>query len=109
MIGKVVRGKRRGLGMRARTKLFIQLIFALVVSLGLYYILDVPQLYIPGIKKEVEIGLMVYSDCNICNRSHVKWMNFTDGLDGLAGLIAGDWICDLWSHRSPTKNNHKFM
>lgn len=52
-----VRGKRRGLGMRARTKLLIQIIFALVVSLGLYYILDVPQLYIPGEKKEVEIGL----------------------------------------------------
>ena len=38
-----VRGPRRGLGMRARTKFLVQLLFALIVSLGLYYILDVPQ------------------------------------------------------------------
>jgi len=83
-----VRGKRRGLGMRARTKLFIQLIFALVVSLGLYYILDVPQLYIPGIKKEVEIGLWFIPIAIFVIVAMSNGMNFTDGLDGLAGLIA---------------------
>ena len=83
-----VRGKRRGLGMRARTKLFIQLIFALVVSLGLYYVLDVPQLYIPGVKKEVEIGLWFIPIAIFVIVAMSNGMNFTDGLDGLAGLIA---------------------
>lgn len=83
-----VRGKRRGLGMRARTKLIIQLIFALVVSLGLYYVLDVPQLYIPGVKKEVEIGLWFIPIAIFVIVAMSNGMNFTDGLDGLAGLIA---------------------
>jgi phospho-N-acetylmuramoyl-pentapeptide-transferase len=83
-----VRGPRRGLGMRARTKLFVQLIFALVVSLGLYYILDVPQLYLPGVKKEVEIGLWFIPIAIFVIVSMSNGMNFTDGLDGLAGLIA---------------------
>ena len=83
-----VRGKRRGLGMRARTKLFIQLIFALVVSLGLYYILDVPQLYIPGVKKEVQIGIWFIPIAIFVIVAMSNGMNFTDGLDGLAGLIA---------------------
>jgi phospho-N-acetylmuramoyl-pentapeptide-transferase len=83
-----VRGPRRGLGMRARTKLLVQLLFALIVSLGLYYILDVPQLYLPGIKKEVEIGLWFIPISIFVIVSMSNGMNFTDGLDGLAGLIA---------------------
>lgn len=83
-----IRGRRRGLGMRARTKFLVQLIFALVVSLGLYYILDVPQLYLPGVKKEVEIGLWFIPISIFVIVSMSNGMNFTDGLDGLAGLIA---------------------
>jgi phospho-N-acetylmuramoyl-pentapeptide-transferase len=82
-----VRGKRRGLGMRARTKLIIQLIFALVVSLGLYYVLDVHHLYF-GVKKEVEIGLWFIPIAIFVIVAMSNGMNFTDGLDGLAGLIA---------------------
>jgi phospho-N-acetylmuramoyl-pentapeptide-transferase len=85
---EVVRGRRKGLGMRARTKFFVQFIFALVVSIGLYYILDVPQLYLPGIKKEVEIGLWYIPIAIFILVASSNAMNFTDGLDGLAGLIA---------------------
>jgi phospho-N-acetylmuramoyl-pentapeptide-transferase len=83
-----VRGPRRGLGMRARTKFLVQLLFALIVSLGLYYILDVPQLYLPGIKKEVEIGVWFIPISIFVIVAMSNGMNFTDGLDGLAGLIA---------------------
>jgi len=83
-----VRGPRRGLGMRARTKFLVQLLFALIVSLGLYYILDVPQLYLPGIKKEVEIGIWFIPFSIFVIVAISNGMNFTDGLDGLAGLIA---------------------
>lgn len=83
-----IRGRRRGLGMRARTKFLIQFIFALVVSIGLYYVLDVPQLYLPGIKKEVEIGLWYIPIAIFILVASSNAMNFTDGLDGLAGLIA---------------------
>lgn len=83
-----VRGPRRGLGMRARTKFLVQLLFALIVSLGLYYILDVPQLYLPGIKKEVEIGIWFIPISIFVIVAMSNGMNFTDGLDGLAGLIA---------------------
>ncbi len=83
-----VRGPRRGLGIRARTKFLVQLLFALIVSLGLYYILDVPQLYLPGIKKEVEIGIWFIPISIFVIVAMSNGMNFTDGLDGLAGLIA---------------------
>lgn len=83
-----LRGRRKGQGMRARTKFLIQWIIALVAGFGLWYVLDVPGLYLPGISVEIEPGwwyvplaafIIVYSSNSI---------NLTDGLDGLAGLIS---------------------
>jgi phospho-N-acetylmuramoyl-pentapeptide-transferase len=83
-----VRGPRRGLGMRGRTKFLIQVVLALIAAIGLYYFLKVPQLYIPGIKKPIEIGIW-YIPIAVF---FIVWcsnaVNLTDGLDGLAGLIA---------------------
>jgi len=39
-----IRGPRRGLGMRARTKFILQIILALGAALVLYYVLDVPHM-----------------------------------------------------------------
>jgi phospho-N-acetylmuramoyl-pentapeptide-transferase len=83
-----LRGRRRGQGMRARTKFLFQWIIALVAGFGLWYVLDVPGLYLPGMTVEIEPGwwyvpiaafVIVYSTNSI---------NLTDGLDGLAGLIS---------------------
>jgi phospho-N-acetylmuramoyl-pentapeptide-transferase len=52
-----IRGRRRGEGMRARTKFLIQVLLALVSAIGLKYVLDVPELYLPGVKGEVELGI----------------------------------------------------
>src|SRR5512140_612212 len=51
-----VRGKRKGSGMRIRTKLLAQVVLALLLAGVLRYILDVPDLYIPGIHFEIELG-----------------------------------------------------
>jgi phospho-N-acetylmuramoyl-pentapeptide-transferase len=83
-----VRGVRRGLGMRARTKFAIQLLFAFVVTIGLVYFLDVPQLYLPGVKRAVDLGIWFIPIAMILIVGYSNAVNFTDGLDGLAGLIA---------------------
>jgi phospho-N-acetylmuramoyl-pentapeptide-transferase len=83
-----VRGARRGLGMRARTKLAIQILFAFVVTIGLVYFLDVPQLYLPGVKRAVDLGVWYIPIAIILIVGYSNALNFTDGLDGLAGLIA---------------------
>ena len=84
-----VRGKRRGLGMRARTKFALQSVIALAAAIGLYYFLEVDQLYVPNVKGEVEIWALIYIPIAafiIVAKSNA--VNFTDGLDGMAGLIS---------------------
>lgn len=83
-----IRGKRRGLGMQARTKFALQIVFALIVTIGLVYFLDVPRLYLPGIKPEIDIGAWYIPLAIFLIVGYANAMNFTDGLDGLAGLIS---------------------
>jgi phospho-N-acetylmuramoyl-pentapeptide-transferase len=83
-----IRGPRRGLGMRARTKFFIQIFLAIGVAFALKYILDAPEMYWPGIEEEIPLGgwyipIAVFIIVGMSNA-----VNLTDGLDGLAGLIA---------------------
>ena len=83
-----LRGKRRGLGMRARTKFIFQWLLAIGTAWGLYYVLDVPNLYLPGFKDEIEMSPLLYVPIAafiivLCSNA----VNLTDGLDGLAGLI----------------------
>lgn len=79
----------RGKGLSARTKFFFQTLIALVAAVGLYYYLEVPQFYRPGVKGELElfgvwyIPLAVFWIVGMSNA-----VNFTDGLDGMAGLIS---------------------
>ncbi len=81
-------GRRRTTGLRARTKLLGQLILALITAYALRYILDVPQLYLPGVKGEVNLGVFYIPIAVIIIVGLSNAVNFTDGLDGLAGLIA---------------------
>ena len=83
-----IRGSRRGLGMRARTKFAIQLVLAFIVTIGLVYFLDVPQLYMPGVKKPINLGYWYIPIAIFLIVGTSNAMNFTDGLDGLAGLIS---------------------
>ena len=83
-----IRGSRRGIGMRARVKFPLQILLALIVTIGLVYFLDVPQLYIPGAKKAVNLGYWYIPIAIFLIVGTTNAMNFTDGLDGLAGLIS---------------------
>lgn len=83
-----IRGPRRGLGMRARTKFLIQVIFATGVAFALKYILEVPELFwfvgeVPFTLGWLYIPIAVFIIVGMSNA-----VNFTDGLDGLAGLIS---------------------
>jgi len=83
-----LRGKRRGEGMRARTKFLAQVVLALGTAFVLKYMLDVPDLYLPGVPGEVELGWVYIPIAAFIIVSESNAVNFTDGLDGLAGLIS---------------------
>ena len=83
-----IRGARRGEGMTARTKLLWQILFALVIAYVLKYVLQAPDLYLPGVNVELALGPVYVLIAAFIIVAESNAMNFTDGLDGLAGLIA---------------------
>ena len=83
-----VRGKRRGDGMRVRTKLIIQILLAFVTAAVLKYMLDVPELILPGVDFVIELGIWYIPAAAFIIIGASNAINFTDGLDGLAGLIS---------------------
>lgn len=87
-----IHGKRKGDGMRARTKFAFQVILALATAYVLKYMGIAPDLYLPGYFFEVEIGWVYVPIAAFIIVAESNAVNFTDGLDGLAGLIAATAI-----------------
>lgn len=83
-----LRGKRRAIGLSARTKFAVQLLMALVAAIGLRYFLQVPEMYVPGISGEILIGFWYIVAAVVLIVGFSNAINLTDGLDGLAGLIS---------------------
>jgi phospho-N-acetylmuramoyl-pentapeptide-transferase len=83
-----IRGPRRGLGMRARTKFLLQILLALGTAFALKYILKVPELFWPGAPSVFSLGIPYIAIAMFIIVGMSNAVNFTDGLDGLAGLIA---------------------
>ncbi len=83
-----IRGPRKGIGMRARTKFLLQIVIAIVIAAILKYVLDVPELFWPGIKGEIQLGIFYIPIAVVTIVGFSNAINLTDGLDGLAGLIA---------------------
>jgi len=83
-----IRGKRRGEGMRIRTKFAGQLLLALGLAYVLKYMLKVPDLFLPGVEVEIELGWLYIPIAAFVIVSMSNAVNFTDGLDGLAGMIS---------------------
>ena len=84
-----IRGKRKGQGMRIRTKLILQVLLAIGIACVLKFLLKVPDLFVPGMQVEVRVDAWIYIPVAafiIVGASNA--VNFTDGLDGLAGLIS---------------------
>ncbi len=80
-------GKGSSKGMRARTKFLVQVLFAVVFAFALRYLLDVPELYLPGIRGEIDLGFWYVPLAMFVIVGMSNAVNLTDGLDGLAGLI----------------------
>jgi phospho-N-acetylmuramoyl-pentapeptide-transferase len=87
-----IRGKRKGEGMRARTKFLFQVFFALGTAYVLKYMMNVPDVYLPGLFFEIRLGWWYLPIAAFIIVAESNALNFTDGLDGLAGLIAATAI-----------------
>jgi len=86
---KKLRGKRSTeRGMRARTKFLIQIFFGIIIAVGLQYVLQAPQIYLPWLEMEFSLGVWYIPIATILIVGFSNAVNFTDGLDGLAGLIS---------------------
>jgi phospho-N-acetylmuramoyl-pentapeptide-transferase len=85
---KLLARRHRGEGMRARTKFAFQVVLALAIAYGLRYVLEVPQLFLPGLSFEIKIGIWYIPIAAFIIVATANAVNFTDGLDGLAGLIS---------------------
>jgi phospho-N-acetylmuramoyl-pentapeptide-transferase len=83
-----LRGRRRSQGMRARTKFLFQVILATGAAFALRYLLQVPDLFLPGVKGAVHLGLWYVPIAMFVIVTFSNAVNLTDGLDGLAGLIS---------------------
>jgi len=83
-----IRGKRKGEGMRIRTKFVAQWVIAGAVAWALKYMLEAPAMYVPGIAIDIDLGWWYVPVAAFVIVSMSNAINFTDGLDGLAGMIS---------------------
>lgn len=85
-----VRSKRVfGEGIMARTKALWQVIFALIIALILYFSpTELSSVAIPGVVQRIDIGLWWIPIATFIIVAMSNAVNFTDGLDGLAGSLA---------------------
>jgi phospho-N-acetylmuramoyl-pentapeptide-transferase len=83
-----LRVERQARGLSGRTKLIFQIIFSLLLALALEYILDAPDMYLPGIPLELSLGIWYVPIATFIIVAMSNAINLTDGLDGLAGLIS---------------------
>jgi phospho-N-acetylmuramoyl-pentapeptide-transferase len=84
-----LRGKRSDVrGLRAREKFLIQIVLGVVIAIGLQYVLQAPELYLPWLNREFNLGIWYVPIATLLIVGFSNAVNFTDGLDGLAGMIS---------------------
>jgi phospho-N-acetylmuramoyl-pentapeptide-transferase len=83
-----LQGKRKGSGLSARWKFIWQTIFALVFALALHYPLGLHSVAIPTIPEKIDIGILYVPIAIFWIVGMSNAVNFTDGLDSLAGWTA---------------------
>jgi phospho-N-acetylmuramoyl-pentapeptide-transferase len=82
-----VRGMRRGEGLLGRWIFAGQVVLALITALVLHFPLGYHNLALPGVPEPIDIGLLYVPVATFVIVSAANAINFTDGLDGLAGII----------------------
>lgn len=93
-----VRSRAKGegnLGMSGRTKFLIQVGIALVAALTLNYGLDAPDMIIPNYPEVIQLGIWYVPIAMFWVVGFSNAVNLTDGLDGMAGLIAATAFATL--------------
>ena len=83
-----LRGKRRGNGLSIRVKFIAQWVLAAIIAWALKYLLGVPDVLFPGMKLVIDLGWFYVPVAAFIIVAMSNAINFTDGLDGLAGLIS---------------------
>lgn len=83
-----IRGPRRGLGMRGKTKFLLQCLVALVIAYMLKEILLVPHLLWPTSPEPLYFGWFYIVIAAFFIVAYSNAINLTDGIDGLAGMIS---------------------
>jgi phospho-N-acetylmuramoyl-pentapeptide-transferase len=83
-----IHGRRKGEGMQVRTKFAAQVVLGIGIAFVLKFLLKVPELYLPGIDFEIKLGWWYIPVAAFIIIGASNAVNFTDGLDGLAGLIS---------------------
>lgn len=83
-----LRGERKAKGLSARTKFALQVIIGVVIAVILRYVLDAPFMFVPGVPADLSLGIWYIPVAVIIITGMSNFVNLTDGLDGLAGLIS---------------------
>jgi phospho-N-acetylmuramoyl-pentapeptide-transferase len=83
-----IRGKRRGDGLTIRAKFAAQWVLAGAIAWALKYLLGVPDVLFPGMQLVVDLDWFYIPVAAFIIVAMSNAINFTDGLDGLAGLIS---------------------
>ncbi|MDI6695432.1 MAG: phospho-N-acetylmuramoyl-pentapeptide-transferase [Anaerolineales bacterium] len=83
-----LRGERKAKGLRARTKFTYQVILAVFIALALRYVLESPDMFLPGYPVVIRLGVWYVPIAAFWIVATSNAVNLTDGLDGLAGLIS---------------------
>jgi phospho-N-acetylmuramoyl-pentapeptide-transferase len=84
-----LRGKKKTeRGMRVRTKFLIQWALAILIAVGLRYVLDAPEVILPVVDTDINLGIWYIPIAAFLIVSFSNGVNLTDGLDGLAGMIS---------------------
>lgn len=84
-----IRGSGKGVaGLRSELKFLLTALIALIGGIYFYTKLDVTSIFVPGLNESLEIGWLIVPLFVLVVVSTTNAVNFTDGLDGLAGGLA---------------------
>ena len=84
-----IRGTGLGVaGLPSKIKFLLTAVVALIGGLYFFFKLDVNSIWIPGLDVPLEIGWLIVPLFVLVVLSTTNAVNFTDGLDGLAGGLA---------------------
>lgn len=80
--------RREGKGFRARDKFLLQIVFAIFLAYLIKYRLGISHFYWPGNPEPFELGGFFIPIAVFIIVGESNAINLTDGMDGLAGMIA---------------------